>query len=211
MNTITINKYPQITISIGLLLILASLFFVPFSASAEELSVSTFVTKDQAILPNNPFYILKSWTNSFRDLIFSDQPVNKALFRLSYANNQAAEILQARQLQGSSQSQIENYRNALLQWSDSINFLTKENSAQAKSGFENSNQLYAYFLERLIVHERFSQEISATNAELRSALKSSALKLSELMGKETFEEQLQLVRSAQQDYFVDLFLFELLR
>lgn len=169
-----------------------------------------------AILPDNPFYFIKSWTQEFQD-IFISNPVKKAMFHSHLLDQKGAEIAISMELEDGSVSEeiILDYASKASNFSAKINELTQTNVAENVGlVFETSDQLIDYLLERTIVHLELHLEIFKLNKGNESLtaseidLKQNIARLVQLDTEPSLEERIILISKSQNSDFALQFLNE---
>ncbi|MDP3880568.1 MAG: hypothetical protein Q8Q32_00070 [bacterium] len=187
------------------ILILTSLFVIPNSAFA---FTNQQITKNNpAVLPENPFYVFKSWTRDIQNFFISN-PIKKLMFNAHVLDQKGAEIAIALDLSSKiSDTTLQNYSATSLALADKISKLSPEIlQANISLVFDTSDQLIDYLLGRLIIHIQLQDKIlesvdSDKIRQARTALVGAISDLAELDLDPSLSERIQMIARSQGNDF----------
>ena len=182
--------------------ILSAVFLLsPLSAMA--FTSQQITANNPAVLPENPFYVFKSWTREIQNFFISN-PVKKLMFNVHVLGQKGAEVAISLELSsGISETALNNYAATSIALAEKISNLTpaviEENISLV---FETSDQLIDYLLERLIVHIELHQKIlkASDNEQIKlakEALIQSIGKLGALDLDPNLSERIQMIARSQ--------------
>ena len=151
----------------------------PASVEAETVTTADLGVPDPGLLPTNPFYFLKEWGRTVRQ-VFTLNPVSKAELELRIVNEKAAET---KKVQESRPGETEAIQEALRNYQESQTRLkTRIEGLKETSQNPNVDRLLGELADRTVKHEKLFDELAKKfegQTETQSLVKETKEKLEE--------------------------------
>ena len=170
-----------ILLAITLIVWLASFAFAKGTTPAQSLTVAVVSLSDLGVsnpglLPTNPFYFVKEWGRSLKQLITLD-PVKKAELGLRVATEKAAELKQVVDLNPGSADALsralDNYESGIKQLENQLEGLDTSGG--------NTDQLTSDTASQAVKYQELLEELKASHGDAADKIEAVQTKIDELM------------------------------